>query len=257
MEFMSKRIMIFIADAKQIDPSILQKQVAILSQSELERFHAFATDEIRNDFLLAHALKRKCLAHLLKVNSDQLNFEYSKQGKPKLVDIPERNIILDFNISHARDIAGCAISFDGDIGFDIEREGRTLPSEDWEQIFSKEEIIKINLALNQDQYFLNVWTAKEAYAKFLGEGLHIDFSKIIFQPSENENIPVFQLRGGDPIVLSYHSPELQAIVSVCVDASMPIFPEFYVTNFELGFWPITSFKQISARFATNGVRGFL
>ena len=97
-----------------------------------------------------------------------------------------------FSLSHSGKYAVCAIA-DENIGVDIENKGRKLLLDCNQEklvsvvkkVFSEEEYMVYNKCSKEEQieFFLKLWTRKEAVSKALGKGLAMDFSKIC-EPDE-------------------------------------------------------------------------
>ena len=116
--------------------------------------------------LCADHLARKMLAG--SISPAELQFRRSRHGKPEAV-----NASLRFNLSHSGNFVLCAVS-EEEIGADIEAlrpVSPKLPA----RVCTEEEIKFIG---NNDRLFLQVWTAKEALAKFYGEGLRRDLRQL-------------------------------------------------------------------------------
>lgn len=104
---------------------------------------------------------------LLKEGLDQLglvtNLEsitYGENGKPFLKK-------AYFNISHSEDRVICALSTEGEIGIDIEKE-RTLELKSFLYWFSLEEWTNIQYSDSPLKTFFWYWTRKESILKALG-----------------------------------------------------------------------------------------
>ena len=91
-----------------------------------------------------------------------------KNGKPIFLDNK-----LYFNISHSKNYITCSLS-NTNIGVDLEED----------RIIKDTLINKIKNKNDIDLDIIQIWNIKEAYSKYLGIGLKLDFSKI----SINENI---------------------------------------------------------------------
>ena len=97
-------------------------------------------------------------------------------GKPYLKNMPD----VCFNLSHSGDYVVCVIS-DSEIGVDIQYHRRNI----------KEGVLKKVLhEIEKGEYgdfgeeekeslFFQIWAAKEAYSKYTGEGLAIDFRLLL------------------------------------------------------------------------------
>lgn len=115
---------------------------------------------------LVKKLLKKALAERLSHCSEARLFEYGKYGKPYLKDAA-----LYFNVSYTYGVCLIALS-DDEIGADIERL-RTAKLHVANRCFTDSE----NHYLHQDtelfdQRFYELWTQKEAYLKYTGEGFY-------------------------------------------------------------------------------------
>ncbi len=85
-----------------------------------------------------------------------------KNGKPIFLDNK-----LYFNISHSKNYITCSLS-NTNIGVDLEED----------RIIKDTLINKIKNKNDIDLDIIQIWNIKEAYSKYLGIGLKLDFSKI-------------------------------------------------------------------------------
>ena len=130
---------------------------------------------------------------------------YGENGRPYFCDR-----MCDFSITHTQNHVFCAI-IEGEesmrIGIDAEDLGRPDFSnldEMTSRWFSENEQ-KVFLASPTKETFLRIWTRKEAYSKYIGEGLRA-LSKIDTEALAKEgNIQFFDYRIGD-ILLSVCAP---------------------------------------------------
>lgn len=97
----------------------------------------------------------------LKINFDKEKIYYKKRNKPYYKD-------FYFNISNSKNFIALVIG-KSEVGIDIEENRKILPGVK-ERIYSKEDDENINI--------FELWTLKEAYSKFLGIGLLLDFKNI-------------------------------------------------------------------------------
>lgn len=145
----------------------------LLSEDEKSRANRFRFPQHKRRFIAARAILREILANYLQINSDALRFEYSDRGKPRLAKSMEASS-WQFNVSHSQELALYGFTCHKRIGVDVEY----LRSMDdaakiAERFFSAQESQLIaNLSGEQQkQVFFQLWTAKEAYLKAIGEGL--------------------------------------------------------------------------------------
>jgi 4'-phosphopantetheinyl transferase len=120
------------------------------------------------------ALARYHLLHQNGFAPERFIIGRQTKGKPYFKDMPS----LHFSVSHSGDVFVCAFS-DLPVGVDIQ-EYKNRPDEAErcrkiaQRFFHFDEID----ALDADTVsaFYNIWTAKEAYVKYTGDGIDGDFS---------------------------------------------------------------------------------
>ena len=98
----------------------------------------------------------------------ELAMDYGKKGKPYLREYP-----LFFNLSHSGEYVVCAVS-DREIGVDIQKCSDTNVMRIAKRFFSEEECRALEASETVEerrQSFFRLWVRKEAYGKFLGEGI--------------------------------------------------------------------------------------
>ncbi len=93
----------------------------------------------------------------------EVNIERTKFNKPYIVP----NCGIYFSVSHTKDIYAVAFS-NMEIGFDIEQCRRANEIRIAKRYFTQEEAEFIE---KYPHRFLEVWTAKESYVKYTGEGI--------------------------------------------------------------------------------------
>lgn len=137
------------------------------------------------------AMRTKILATLLNKNINDITFSKTNSGKPYV----KNNGGLRFNVSHTGTLWGMAVSYnDTEVGLDIEKaRERKYMKEMMEEYFHPSEVSyykRLQTKPTQTELFYKLWTQKEAYAKYLGQGLGYSFSDNSFLNGfpENENI---------------------------------------------------------------------
>ena len=146
---------------------------------------------------------------------------YDENGRPFF---EERT--CDFSITHTQNHVFCALTDgeDGSVRVGIDAEDLCRPDlsnleEMASRWFSQNEQ-KVFFASPTKETFLSIWTRKEAYVKYLGEGLRA-LSKIDTVALENEgNIHFFDYRLGD------------ILISVCIPVGGHIVNEIQITEKE-------------------------
>ena len=142
-----------------------------LSKDRKDKVDRLKQRELADKQILIGAFLCHCLGNYLDTSLNRVEFEYNDRGKPFIKDSN-----LHFNLSHSGDYAVLAVS-DYPVGIDIERlkYGRMSVAE---RFFGKEEyedIINAGSEEKRNRRFLEYWTLKEAYVKYLGEGLAVSF----------------------------------------------------------------------------------
>jgi 4'-phosphopantetheinyl transferase len=145
----------------------------ILSPDEQARAQQFKLEADRNCFIAGRGLLRTILSSYAEMDPAQLQFTYSKRGKPALSNISEQGTLY-FNVAHSKDLLLIAVTRACAVGIDVEW---IRPINNAEEIatrfFSPREAAKL-MALANDQHipaFFNLWTRKEAWLKATGDGL--------------------------------------------------------------------------------------
>ena len=85
---------------------------------------------------------------------------------------------FDFSISHSEDLAICAVGSKR-VGADIEKIREICNrSKLAKRYFCEPEIEYINSSADPNEAFFRIWTRKEAYLKYTGDGLTVDLKSI-------------------------------------------------------------------------------
>jgi len=166
---------VWIAETQTQAHALLRSTV--LSEGERARCRAMKRQELSEQVIVAHALKRLCLAERLgEADPQSLSFTTLALGKPKLASAP---IDFDFNLSHCADACALVISAHGSCGVDVEprRALTSLPSL-LERSMSPAEQRAIARCADAYHAFIDRWVLKEAYSKMTGRGLGEHFERI-------------------------------------------------------------------------------
>jgi len=143
-----------------------------LSADELTRASRFASAADSHRYITARAGMRSVLARFAGVSPAALIFRYSERGRPILA-APDM-ALLDFNLTHAGDVALLAISR-GRVGVDVESLRRRPPDvmAVASRYFSPGELTSLTCLPPAARWrmFVTIWTRKEAVAKAIGVGL--------------------------------------------------------------------------------------
>jgi 4'-phosphopantetheinyl transferase len=170
-----------------------------LTEDERLRAERFRFEKDRNRFIAARALLRTILARYLGASSDQLRFESSPFGKPKLT---QDSLFEDmrFNLSHSGKLALLAVARAREVGVDLEMIRPGLAEEAIPEKFFSPLEVEVLRALPMEQQteaFFNCWTRKEAYIKARGEGLSIPLHLFDVTLAPGDRAALIETRG-DP-----------------------------------------------------------
>lgn len=157
-----------------------------LSPDERSRAARFRFDRLQARYVAAHGILRDILSRYLTAAPAAVVFGAGHYGKPFVVGdatLPE----VQFNLSHAGDLAVIAVAQDRRVGVDVESI-RPIPelASIVDHYFSPGEQSLMHgstEAAEKGRAFMVCWTRKEAYIKAVGKGLSIPL------PSFDTSIP--------------------------------------------------------------------
>lgn len=178
-----KKALIWHLDCRNIDPIWWSKLVELLSLDERIRADKFYFEHDRKSYIAAHALTRAMLALVIKCRPESIEFVTDDFGKPELITSTKTFPKLRINLSHTRHAVMVGLTMEHDIGVDIEWLGRNDRClELANTVLTPEErlVIKNTKDHQKKQYFLKLWTLKEAYIKAIGKGLSLPLTDFYF-----------------------------------------------------------------------------
>jgi 4'-phosphopantetheinyl transferase len=174
----------------QQSESQLQSLRETLSSDEIARAERFYFPEHSQRFIAGRGTLRAILGQYLGIEPKQVEFEYQPRGKPLLAaKFADQGLL--FNLSHSQDLALCGVSYQHQIGVDLEY-FRTMSDLESlaKRFFSPREYEHLRLISPEEkqQTFFRYWTCKEAYLKATGDGIvqleEIEISLTANQPSQ-------------------------------------------------------------------------
>lgn len=153
------------------DRHLLERYVTLLSDDERARHQAFYFDRDRHHYLVAHALLRTTLSRYAAKEPQAWRFEQNQYGKPRVRGLFD-GVELQFNLTHTRGLAACAVARHI-VGVDAEWLDRRVDLSIAERYFAEPEVLAMQRlpVASQPKRFLEIWTLKEAYVKAVGKGL--------------------------------------------------------------------------------------
>ncbi len=157
-----------VADFDAASPALLDT----LSDDEWARAARLRIADDRRRFIVTRGLLRRVLGGYLNIDAAEVAFAYGPNGKPMLT--PAFDTRLQFNVSHAGDIALIAVSYERPVGVDVEQ---IRPLDDVaalaDMVFTPTERAVWQALPGSEslEVFFKLWTRKEALLKGLGAGL--------------------------------------------------------------------------------------
>jgi len=162
--------------------------MSFLSDTEKDRVNNFKKRPDAEVILLSRYLLRQNISFYTGIDPREINFTVNSSGRPvlKYPQVPN----LFFNMSHSGDWIVGALSFDKQIGIDIEKI-RPIDITIAEDYFSAQELKYMNSRKDSclDNFF-KIWTLKESYIKAIGKGLYYPLKNFYFEfgPKNEINI---------------------------------------------------------------------
>lgn len=167
----------------------LQPLQNLLCEEELRKAARFRRPADRDTSILARGALRTLLSVYTGAPAAEIEFEYSKTGKPHLVSpassrpclegqgLLEAGGTVSFNVSHSGGRVVLAFGLGRQVGVDVEQIRRNLDIMSIaERYFTAEETEIIKSAEDAHQMFFHHWARKEAYVKAAGSGLFRELS---------------------------------------------------------------------------------
>lgn len=175
----------------QGDSATLSACRKLLSSEEAARADRFAFEHLRIEYTVAHGVLRHVLSLYTGQQGAEIFFDLSATGKPNLRAPAGHATPMAFNLSHSRHRALLGVTFEPELGVDLEMERQQLDLLSIaDSYFFRSEIAAIRtpvLPRQQIEKFFKYWVAKEAVLKGEGHGLGfpLDRFEVNFSPLEN------------------------------------------------------------------------
>ncbi len=218
-------------DDAGVNLSRLETMLDSDEQARAARFH-FQRDRL--SYIAAHALGRILLSAHAGGDPTGWRFVTGDHGKPEVLS-PHSEQRLRLNLSHTVGLAAAALTFDHDIGIDVEWLGREPITEPAQHFFAPAECAHLAAVAPglTHEIFLTYWTLKEAYVKAIGKGMAQPLDSFAFKldppsiqfDSERAGNPAhwlfrrFQPTHDHVMALALRHPNPRAVTVSTIDAS--------------------------------------
>ncbi len=180
---------LFYYNIQKMTDEIFEKEFAALPKLRQKEIMRKAKPEDRKRSLAGTMLAKKYLSKLSGVKPEELVFAKGKNQKPYVLNIP-----YHFSISHSGDYVVLAVG-EHPIGVDVEviRDFSAILAR---KCFNESELAYIagnspkRKKSVMQRCFYELWTAKEAYLKYTGEGLSGGLDSFSFTTENGKAIPL-------------------------------------------------------------------
>lgn len=182
------------------DPRRLAAMHALLSDAERRQEGQFRFADDRLRYLVTRALVRVTLSRYAATAPGEWVFRANTYGRPEIVSADPQARRLRFNISHTRGLIALAVSWERELGIDVEYlAGRPAPLSVAGHAFSPAEAAQLNAVAPQHQHmrFFEYWTLKESYIKARGMGLSLPLDAFSFHFPGGDRISLEAAPGDD------------------------------------------------------------
>lgn len=165
-------VYIYACSIENISIEECNKATCLLFSDRKDKYNNYRKNEDKKRCIVAVAVLDYILLKHFGVKDE--GWHYSSNGKPSLVQNPN----IKFSISHSGKWVLVAVG-NCNVGIDVEEHHNNM-NYLFEYVLSKNErIIAEQLSeRDADDYFVRVWTAKEAYTKMIGIGLLKKFKEL-------------------------------------------------------------------------------
>lgn len=181
-------------------------EIKLFGNDEIARLSSITNDKYKAQSIAGLSALYRAVLEGGYINSPlKISRKYSK---PCFAD----NHKFDFNISHSGELAVAVLVSNFGVGIDIQKisEKRINEVKIAERFFSENEKRLLEKSEKPQEEFYKIWTAKEAMAKCIGDGLSVNLARDT----------VYEKKGGEfffsELVLEYNDDKY--IVAVCTDA---------------------------------------
>jgi len=164
--------MLYIIDnINLLDDDFPERKKSLLSKERQIKSKRLRSLKNKKASVAAYLLLRIALKEMYEI-TDIVEFSYEDKGKPLLRDYPG----VHFNLSHSGNIAACIVA-DNKVGVDVQQ--ITAVSEKVaKRVLTKAEFAEYKNSQTPDEYFCKVWTIKESFLKYSGQGITMELKEI-------------------------------------------------------------------------------
>lgn len=167
---------------------LFNNELALLPRMRQKEILAKKSHDDQKRSLAGDVLVKKYLSQIYGVDKEKLVIQKGEHGKPYVLNLPAH-----FSVSHSGQYTVVAIS-DHPIGVDLEIIG-DFSAIVAKKLFNDDELQYISgngpsqKKSTMQRNFFEIWTAKEAYLKYTGQGLSGGMQSFDFKTNNGKLIP--------------------------------------------------------------------
>lgn len=180
-----------------LNGSTVHRLEGVLSPDERERAERFSIAIPRRRYVAARGILRTILSRYVGADPAGIILGYGDHGKP-FIPAPWNPSGIQFNVSHAADLALIAVTKGRGVGIDVEAiTSRAYREAIVRRFFSprEQDVLRSLPGTERDAQFIVFWTRKEACIKASGLGLSLPLAS--FDVSSNARGPRAIVSGGE------------------------------------------------------------
>jgi len=177
-------IHIWLVDYESVAPPALDRLAASLEAHELAQQRRFYFARDRRRYLVTRALVRSVLSRYLPIAPEAWRFSTNAYGRPAIANPEAADSHLLFNLSHTHSLVALGVTWDRQLGIDIENIAIRSVSLDLARHFfspSEADALATVTQSHLQHRFFEYWTFKESYIKARGMGLSIPLDKFSYR----------------------------------------------------------------------------
>lgn len=207
-----------------VELGVEEEYRALLAPEELQRERRLRVESVRVQFLVGRALVRTALSHYTGDDPRRWEFRPNAFGKPAVQSPPK--VGLEFNLSHTRGLAVCAVTCGAAVGVDVEDCQRVVNHAGLaRRYFAPSEAAALQSLAPEQQRgaFFEFWTLKEAFLKARGVGLSMPLDSFAFSLAADQppRIALAASAAGLPQEWQFGQLLIASRYQVAVAAHMP------------------------------------
>lgn len=179
---------LYVVDIREpIDDKTYRHFLSCISEEQREQLRRFRFENDLWRTLYGDILTRHLFCRQTGLAGERFVPQKNEQGKPYLPQSPD----FCYNVSHSGQYVVCAVD-DRPVGVDVERQGRERPrvAARFFTPYEQEALSRLTEESQRIARFYQLWTLKESYLKFTGQGFSLSCASFGFRFEGERCTPV-------------------------------------------------------------------